>query len=104
MTASCAHATEHVVLTLHQRVQASDTIVVARIVDAERALARVERVLKGDPPAQITLVAYIDGFLRLDQRTPLVRNARELMFLNRRGDGYAPIQTQFGRFAIAGDR
>jgi HEAT repeat protein len=99
-----ARATEDFVLSLHQRVQASDTIVVARVIDAERALLRVERVLKGDPPARITLVAYIDGFLRNDQRKPLVQNARELIFLNRRDGGYAPLQTQFGRFAISGDR
>jgi HEAT repeat protein len=97
-------ATEYVALSLHHRVKESDTIVVARVIDAERGLVRVERVLKGEPPAQITLVAYVDGFLRVNQRKPLVRNQRELMFLNRRNDGYAPLQSQFGRFSIDGDR
>jgi len=97
-------ANEEFVLGLHVRVQLADTIVVAQVVAPERALLSVERVIKGDAPKQITLTAYIDGFLSPAQRKPLVQDARELIFLNKRGDVYAPLQTQYGRWSVEGDR
>jgi len=92
------------VLSLHTMVQAAETIVVARVIDPVRATVRVERRVKGDTPQEITLVAYVDGFLRADQQKPLTKGERELLFLNRKGDSYAPLQTQFGRFAVSGNR
>ena len=64
----------------------------------------VERVLKGDAPKQLTLVAYVDGFAVPAQRKLLIANARELMFLTKKGDAYAPVQDQYGRLAVDGDR
>jgi hypothetical protein len=104
VTVSPARATEYIPLDLHQLVQFSETIVLARVVDPERATVRVERRLKGDTPQEITLVAYVDGFLRVDQRKPLTKGARELLFLNRKDNAYAPLQTQFGRFGVSGNR
>jgi len=104
MTASPTRATEYIGLDLHHMVQFSETIVVARVLDAERATVRVERTLKGDTPQEITLVAYVDGFLRVEQRKPLTKGARELLFLNRKGNAYAPLQTQFSRFGVFGNR
>ena len=49
-------------LGLHGRVQASDIVVLGRVVDPALALVSVERVFKGEAPKQITLVAYVDGF------------------------------------------
>ncbi len=89
---------------LHGRVQTSDTIVLARVVDANRALVRVERVLKGNPPERITLVSYVDGFAGPSCRKPLVLDARELLFLKKKGGDYAPVQDQFGRMIIDGER
>jgi hypothetical protein len=97
-------ATEYFDPGLHGRVQSSDTVVLARVVDPARALLNVERVLKGDAPKQITLVAYVDGFAAPAQRRPLVASARELMFLIKKGDAYAPLQSQYGRIAVNGDR
>lgn len=88
---------------LHGRVQASDIVVMARVVDPALALVSVERVLKGDAPKQITLVGYVDGFAIPAQRKLLVRGARELMFLVKKGDAYAPVQDQYGRMAVNGD-
>jgi len=85
-------------------VQGAETIVVARVINSERATVRVERRLKGDTPQEITLVGYVDGFLRVEQQKPLTRGARELLFLNRKNDGYAPLQSQFSRFGISGNR
>jgi hypothetical protein len=99
-----ARATEYVDLGLHWRVQASNTVVLVRVVDPELAVVNVERVLKGEAPKQITLVAYIDGFAVPAQRRPLVTDARELLFLTKEGDAYAPVQNQYGRMAVNGDR
>jgi hypothetical protein len=99
-----AEATTYASLALHERVKLSDTIVLARVVDPARAVVSVERVLKGAPAKQITLVAYVDGFNAPAQRKHLVQDARELIFLTRKGDAYAPLQTQYGRLAVDGDR
>jgi HEAT repeat protein len=99
-----AGATEFGGLGLHERVQLSDTIVLARVVDPPRALVRVERVLKGDALKQIALVDYIDGFAAPTQQKPLLSDAQELLFLRKKGEAYAPVQSQYGRFAVAGDR
>ena len=40
------HATEWLALPLHRRIELSDTIVVARVVDPAKALVSVERVFK----------------------------------------------------------
>jgi HEAT repeat protein len=82
----------------------SDLIVVGRVVDPTRALVRVERVVKGKAPREITLTAYIDGFVAATDQRPLVQDARELMFLQDKGLSYAPLQTQYGRFAVTGNR
>jgi len=97
-------ASETIVLRLHGRVQLSDTIVLGRVVDPARALVAVDRVLKGDAPKQITLVAYVDGYAAAADQKRLVRDARELIFLNRKGDAYAPLQNQHGRLTVVGDR
>ena len=99
-----AEATEYISLDLYGRVQGSDTIVLARIIDPAQARLAVERVLKGNPPPQITLVNYIDPQIVPDQRKELVLNGRELMFLTKRGDAYAPIQNQYGRLTVTGNR
>ena len=103
-SAAAAHASETVVLGLHARVEASDTIVVGQVVDPARALVVVQHVLKGAPPKRITLTAYVDGWLVASQQKPLVRDARELLFLRKEGDAYAPVQNQYGRLSIAGGR
>jgi hypothetical protein len=95
-----AEATEYIVLHLYQQVQASDAIVIATVTDARTATVRVDRVLKGEPPRSIRLISYIDSFLRPADRRELVNGARELMFLKRDGESYAPLQTQHGRFPI----
>jgi hypothetical protein len=102
--AGLARASEIIVLGLHGRVELSDTIVLGRVVDPTRALVAVERVLKGEAPKQITLIAYIDGFVVATGRKPLLRDARELLFLRKEGDAYAPVQNQYGRLAVVGDR
>ena len=99
-----AQASEIIVLGLHGRAEVSDTIVLGRVVDPTRALVAVERVLKGAAPKQITLTAYIDGSLRAADQKPLLREARELMFLRKEGDAYAPVQNQYGRLTVVGDR
>ena len=104
LTAAPAKATEYFDIGLHGRVQVSDVVVVARVVDPALALVSVERVLKGDAPKQITLVAYVDGFAVPAQRKLLVANARELMFLTKKGDAYAPVQDQYGRMTVNGDQ
>ena len=103
-SAGMAQASEIIVLGLHGRAEVSDTIVLGRVVDPTRALVAVERVLKGAAPKQITLTAYIDGSLRAADRKPLLREARELMFLRKEGDAYAPVQNQYGRLTVVGDR
>ena len=103
-SAGTAQASEIVVLALHGRVEASDTIVVGHVVDPARALVAVDRVLKGTPPKQITLIDYVDGSLIPSQQKPLARDARELLFLRKQGDGYAPVQSQYGRFSVVGQR
>jgi hypothetical protein len=57
-----AKATQYFDLGLHGRVQISDIVVLARVVDPASALVNVERLLKGEAPEQITLVTYFDGF------------------------------------------
>lgn len=99
-----ATATEYFDLGMHGRVQVSDVVVLARVVDPALALVNVERVLKGKTPRQITLVAYVGGFLVPAQRKPLIAGARELLFLTKKGDAYAPVQDQYGRMAVNGDR
>jgi len=54
LIAAPAHATEYGDLGLHGRVQASDVVVVARVVDPTLALVSVEWALKGDVPKQFT--------------------------------------------------
>jgi HEAT repeats len=99
-----ATATEYFDLGMHGRVQVSDIVVLARVVDPVLALMNVERVLKGEAPKQIRLVAYVDGFAVPAQRKPLIAGARELLFLTKKGDAYAPVQDQNGRMAVNGDR
>ena len=53
-----AEATTYITLALHERVKMSDTIVLVRVVDPTRAVVSVERILKGEPSKQITLVEY----------------------------------------------
>ena len=104
LATATAEATTYVGLGLHQRVQLSDTIVVGRVVDPTRALVAVERVLKGQPAKQITLVSYVDNFAIPEQRKPLVLNAVELLFLQEQSGSYAPVQDQYGRLSVEGDR
>jgi hypothetical protein len=85
-------------------VQASDIVVVARVVDPALALVNVERALRGEAPKQITLVAYVDGFAAPEQRKPLTAGVRELLFLTKKGDAYTPVQDQYGRMVVDGDR
>ena len=75
--------------------QASDIVVLARVADPALARVNVERVLKGEAPKQITLVAYGDGFAAPAQRRPLIADAVELLFLTKKGDAYAPVQAQY---------
>ena len=84
-------ATDYGALHLYQWVELSDVVVICRIIDAERAVAMVERVIKGHPGGQIRLVKFIDTQAREDQRRPLVRGRRELMFLRAAPGGYAPF-------------
>ena len=104
LTAAPARATEYFDPGLHGRVQASDIVVLARVVDPALALVNVERVLKGDAPKQITLVAYVDGFAVPAQRKPLIANARELLFLRRRVTPTLRCRISTGRMAVNGDR
>ena len=102
--AGMAGATEYIPLDLYSRVEGSDTIVLARIIDPDQARFAVERVFKGHPPPQITLVNYIDPQIVPGQRKEPVLNGRELLFLTKRGDTYAPIQNQWGRLNVTGNR
>src|SRR5688572_24472870 len=104
LAAAAAEATTYVRLELHERVQLSDTIVLGRVVDPARALVRVERVLKGRPGTQITLVSYVDNFAIPARRKRLVLNALELLFLKEQGGTYAPVQDQNGRLSVEGGR
>lgn len=104
VAAAPAAATSYVRMGLHERVQLSDTIVLARVVDPSRALVSVERVLKGQPAKQVTLSSYVDNFAIPAQRKALVLNALELLFLRKQGETYAPVQDQYGRLAVQGDR
>ena len=70
LAAAPAKATVYFDPGLHGRVQVSDIIVLARVVDPALALVSVERVFKGDAPKQITLVAYVDGLAAPAQRSP----------------------------------
>jgi hypothetical protein len=104
LATATAEATSYVRLGLHERVQFSDAIVLGRVVDPTRALVSVERVLKGQPAKQITLVSYVDNFAIPAQRKPLVLNALELLFLKEQSGTYAPVQDQYGRLSVEGDR
>ena len=104
LAAAPAGATEYIDRGLHNRVQASDVVILARIVDPALALVSVERVLKGNAPKQITLVDYVDRFGGPVSRKPLVTNARELLFLTKKGDAYAPVQDEYGRMSVNGDQ
>jgi hypothetical protein len=103
LTAAPALATGCFDIGLHGRVQASDFVVVARVIDPASALVTVEQILKGDAPKRITLVDYVGAFAIPAQRKLLIADARELMFLVRKGDAYAPVQDQYGRMAVNGD-
>ena len=104
LTAAPANATTYVDLWMHGRVQVSDIVVLASVADPALALVNVERVFKGEAPKQIKLVAYVDRFVVPAQRNPLKAGARELLFLKKKGDAYAPVQDQYGRMAVSGDR
>jgi hypothetical protein len=104
LATATAEATSYARLGLHERVQLSDTIVLGRVVDPARALVSVERVLKGQPAKQITLMSYVDNFAIPAQRKPLVLGALELLFLKERSGNYAPVQDQYGRLSVEGDR
>ncbi|MEQ1911802.1 MAG: HEAT repeat domain-containing protein [Vicinamibacterales bacterium] len=104
LTSLPLQATEYAALALHDRVKFAETIVVARVVDPASASVRVERVLKGAAPKVIKLVDYIDFFSVPSQQKPLIANSRELMFLGKKGDAYAPLQDQYGRWVVRGDR
>jgi hypothetical protein len=100
---SCtAETTEYIALHLYQEVEFSDAIVIATVTDVANATVRVEQTLKGSTPRSIHIVDYIDGFMRPADQRPLVRGTRELMFLKATEDGYAPLQTQFGRWLSHG--
>ena len=103
-SAGTAGATEYVDVGLYGRVELSEVIVLARVIDPAKALVRVERILKGEAPKEIRLVSYIEGFLGAPHRKPLIKDSRELLFLKKDEDAYAPLQTQYGRMVIDGDR
>ena len=99
---SSVEGSEYPLLPLHYRVQLADIIVVARVVDPERAMVRVEQLVKGDVSAKtLVLVAYVDGFSAPSDRKPLVADGRELIFLTRNGDEVhaAPVAVR----AVDGD-
>ena len=104
LATATAEGTSYGRLGLHERVELSDTIVLGRVVDPARALVSVERVLKGLPAKQITLVSYVDNFAIPAQRKSLVLNALELLFLKNQSGNYAPVQDQYGRMSVEGDR
>lgn len=99
-----AGATDYVALHLYQSVQNSDLVAVVTVVDAERAVVRVDETLKGTAPSPIQLVDYIDGFLIPAQRLLLTNGNQELMFLERRGDAFAPLQRECGRWPMRVER
>ena len=102
--AAPVQATFYSDLGLHGRVQISDVVVLARVVDPASALVSVVRVFKGDPPKQFRLVEYVDGYAIPGQEKRLVANGRELMFLRKKGDAYAPVQEEHGRMTLNGDQ
>jgi hypothetical protein len=78
LVSSCpAETTEYVDIGLHRRVLMSDTIVVARVVDPARAQVVVERVLKGNPAKQMTLVTSSTGSQHrsIERRSSSVRES-----------------------------
>jgi HEAT repeat protein len=101
---TAAEATEYIALHLYQEVQFSDAIVIGTVTDGERAMVSVNETLKGAPPRSFRLVEYVDGFMRPADQRPLITGMQELMFLKRKDDGYAPLQTQFGRWPIRNGR
>ena len=93
-------ATSYAALHLYQQVDLSEVIVVATVVDPTIATLRVDEVLKGRPEASIRLVDHIDIFARSSDRRPLVPGAQELLFLKKRGNAYAPLQTEYSRWPV----
>ena len=93
-------ATTYASLYLYQQVDLSDAIVIATVIDAASANLRVDEVLKGRSGASIRLIDHIDTFARTADRRPLVPGSQELLFLKKRGDAYAPLQTQYGRWPV----
>ena len=59
LAAAPAGATQYFDLGLHGRVQASDIVVLGRVVDPALALVSVERVFKGEAPKQSPLAAAL---------------------------------------------
>jgi hypothetical protein len=76
-----AVASEFFDLGLHARVQGSDAIVVARVIDTGASMFAVERVLKGDPPGEFMLIGTQGDFRKASDRVPFIRGTRELLFL-----------------------
>src|SRR4029078_5024330 len=98
-----AEASQYFRPELHQRVSWADTIVLARVVDPARAVVRVERVLKGESPRQISLSLPVDSEIQVPSRKPLVLSAVELLFLKKHRESYVPFLRAFDRFAVDGD-
>jgi len=85
---------------LYRSVESADAIVVATVTDGDLGVVRVDETLKGKTSRTIRLVNYIDTFMRLSDRRPLVNGAQELMFLKKEDENYAPLQMQLGRWPI----
>ena len=96
-------ATEWIALLLYQYVELSDVIAIGTIVDNENAVVRVDEILKGRTDRTIRLVETVDPFARSEAQKPLINGARELLFLRRQSDGYAPLQILGGRWRITDD-
>jgi hypothetical protein len=80
-SAAPAAASEFFDLGLHARVQGSDAIVVARVIETGASMFAVERVLKGDPPREFMLIGTQGDFRKASDRVPFIRGTRELLFL-----------------------
>ena len=100
---SHAGATEWIALHLYQYVELSDLIAIGTIVDSENAVVRVDEILKGRTNRAIRLVETVDPFARREDQKPLISGARELLFLRRQSDAYAPLQILAGRWRITDD-
>src|SRR5262245_49294403 len=105
LTCAPVRATEYIGLPLGEMVDLSDAVVIVRVTDAERDLVRVERALKGATPRTIHLIEHIDRFFsRPPDQKPLVNGATELIFLRKKGEDYAPLQSEFTRWPIRNGR